>query len=262
MVALIKGEGELWEISKSKQERLMFHKKYPVPLTVWTLVLIMAFMLACTFPASLAQRPTEDIDTVGAIVDANLEEPEPVVETPTAAVLAQPHGSEAAPTPQFTPTPPGPGPASEPLVYYHVQPGTPIGLPNIWHKELGCEWMGVGGQVFGAEGWPEDETLVVELGGTLAGEPVSAITLTGTATQWGPSGYEFSLAPQPLASNQSLWVQFYDIEGIEVSPRILFDTYEDCEQNAILLNLIHVERAEFERLYLPVLGQMFFPGNR
>jgi hypothetical protein len=247
-------------MSSKKQEKRMGHKKVPIHGIFWMIGSLVALMLACNLPESLPQSQAEDMSAAGAIVNATLEVTEPPV-SPTTAVLAQPHGLEAAPTAVNTPTPQAPEPDVETPIYYHVQPGTPIGMPNLWHKELGCEWMGIGGQVFGADGWPEDEILVVEIGGNLAGEPVSGISLTGTATQWGPSGYEFILAPEPVASEHTLWVQFFNIDGVEVSPRILFNTYASCEQNAVLLNMIHVERAEFERLFLPVLGRLFFPGT-
>lgn len=239
----------------------MDHFKKPGLSKLWTLGILLVFMLACSIPAFPIERSSPEMEIAGELAEAGLQETGEVEGEPQPLASPEPHGAEAAPEATSTPQPESPQPLAEPLIYYFVQPGTPIGLPNIWHKALGCDWMGVGGQVFGSDGWPEDETLVVELGGTIAGEPVSGITLTGTATQWGPSGYEFILGAEPVASHGTLWIQFYDLEGTGVSPRVLFNTYEDCEQNAILINMIHVERAEFDNLYLPVMGHMFFPGG-
>jgi hypothetical protein len=122
---------------------------------------------------------------------------------------------------------------------YGVQPGTPRALPGFPHPELGCSWTGIGGQVFDTDGQPV-KFLVVELGGTLGGQPVGQVTLTGSALAWGPGGYEFTLGQTPVESSGTLWLQFYNLNGNAVSGRIPLDTYNDCARNAILLNLVQV----------------------
>jgi hypothetical protein len=249
------------EMDKDMQEGSMNHIIKPKLKILGLLSLMLIGVVACRNPADILVRILPEGERTGEAAETSLLDTQLVDQEPTSTASPQPRPLQAVPVYSATPTPEAPQPASEPQMYYHVQPGSPVGLPNIWHKELGCNWMGIGGQVFGREGWPEDETLVVELGGTLAGESLNAITLTGTATQWGPSGYEFTLGTEPVASQSSLWIQFFDIDGNSVSPRVLFDTYDDCERNAILLNMIHVERTEFERIFLPVLGLLFFPAN-
>src|SRR3990172_11681189 len=46
------------------------------------------------------------------------------------------------------------------------QAGSPAWLPNIMHPQSGCNWMGIGGQVFDAQSVPT-KNLVVEVGGKL-----------------------------------------------------------------------------------------------
>jgi hypothetical protein len=119
------------------------------------------------------------------------------------------------------------------------QPGTPASLRNFTRPEAGCNWMGVGGQLFGLDGWPLQHMLV-EISGQLAGQQVSALALTGSATQWGPGGYEFTLGNAPVASTRSLWVQVHDLDNRTLSDRIFFDTFTDCDRNATLINMVQV----------------------
>jgi hypothetical protein len=123
---------------------------------------------------------------------------------------------------------------------YIPQPGTPVGIPNFTNPSLGCLWMGVGGQIFNQAGVPQ-QNLLVELGGALGGQTLSALTLTGSATMWGPGGYEFKLADGPQASQGTLWIQVHNLQGETLTGRLPFDTYSECERNAILFNLAEVQ---------------------
>jgi hypothetical protein len=128
-------------------------------------------------------------------------------------------------------------------------------MQNIYYPELGCDWMGVGGQVFGESGQPVG-MLIVEVGGELEGKEVRAITLTGSASQWGPGGFEFRLAEKPALSSGSIWLQVLDLEGLPLSEKIYFDTFDRCEQAAILVNFTHISAlAATQTIYLPVIRQ-------
>jgi hypothetical protein len=100
-----------------------------------------------------------------------------------------------------------------------------------------CDWMGVGGQVLDMEGRPVTGILV-QLGGTLARQAVNQFSLTGTALNYGPSGYEFQIATLPTASTQTLYVRLFDQSNIALSGKAFFDTYEDadCSRNLIIIN--------------------------
>lgn len=135
---------------------------------------------------------------------------------------------------------------------YVPQVGTPFGLPNFSHPDLACNWMGVGGQIFGSDGWPV-AFLVVEIGGELGEQPVSQLALTGTAQQWGPGGYEFVLGDRPIASRRTLWLQVHDLEGRVLSGRLYFDTYDECNRNAIMINLAPAPKGMAVRAYLPLI---------
>jgi hypothetical protein len=117
--------------------------------------------------------------------------------------------------------------------------GGPQYIPNLYHPDAGCNWLGLAGQVFDMSGAPLKQQLV-EVGGRLGGEDISMITLTGLATNYGEAGYEFVLSEQPVASLRALWVQLIDQAGLPLSEKHYFDTYEDCERNLILINFRQV----------------------
>jgi hypothetical protein len=121
--------------------------------------------------------------------------------------------------------------------YSFVLQGDPVAVSSsIFHPTGGCQWFGVGGNVFDLKGSPVFG-LVVNLGGYLNGSPIeNQSTLTGLARNYGESGYEFTIQSTPVASTGSLWVQIFDQSQIPVSDRIYFNTYSDCQHNLILIN--------------------------
>jgi hypothetical protein len=135
---------------------------------------------------------------------------------------------------------------------YSLQPGTPVGLPAFVHTNLACKWMGVGGQVFALDSTPVTG-LVVELGGTLEGQAISQLSLTGAATEWGPGGYEFTLASQPVESSGTLWLRALDLSGKPVSDKIFFTTYQDCSKNQVMINFIELQPDLGNDVYLPMI---------
>ncbi len=140
--------------------------------------------------------------------------------------------------------------------FFAVQTGTPVGLPNWAHAEAGCNWMGIAGQIFDLTGTPAIN-FVVEAGGTLEGNPVLGLSLTGLNSVYGPGGFEVYLANHITASQNTVWIEIKDTQGKLVSERIYLSTYNDCNQNLILLNF--VETAELPNpptpypFYLPLI---------
>jgi len=115
--------------------------------------------------------------------------------------------------------------------------GNPQYIPNLYHADLGCNWMGVGGQIISLNGAPVTG-MVVKLGGRLAGQNVDLVTISGIATQYGPAGYEFDLTDivtTPTASTGSMWVQLLDQASLPMSNQINFDTFEDCEKSTVII---------------------------
>jgi hypothetical protein len=67
------------------------------------------------------------------------------------------------------------------------------------------------------------------------------ISLTGVALNYGRVGYyEFTLADEPIASEEALWVQLLDQSSTPLSKRIYFETFESCDKNLIIVNFKQV----------------------
>ncbi len=118
-----------------------------------------------------------------------------------------------------------------------IQEGTPLYSVNFSDLESGCEWMGVGGQIFEHT---DQEVInrVILVGGEINGEYVEFATLTGMASTYGPGGYEVQIADAPFDSQSVFWIEIYDLSGQLLSERFFFDTYASCEQNLILINFV------------------------
>ncbi|HIE56798.1 MAG TPA: hypothetical protein EYP88_01010 [Anaerolineales bacterium] len=156
--------------------------------------------------------------------------------TPTATT---PPTETPTPEPTYTLTPEGMQPTAtrNPAegMPFIMQEGNPQYIPNIYHPDAGCAWMGVGGQVVGLNGGPV-LYLSIKLGGSINGESVDLLTISGTAPQYGQAGYEFKLSEQPVDSAQQLYVQLLDQADLPLSEKYYFDTFNDCEKNLILIN--------------------------
>jgi len=141
-----------------------------------------------------------------------------------------------SPTATYTPVPTLAEPTLTPTPFpYELQPGTPAYTTSkIFHSDVGCNWLSVAGQVLDASGKPVVVNVLVR--GELADTPVELLTISGTAANFGPGGYELQLADHPIASSQSLYVQLLDPNGLPISPQIYFDTHDTCEENIVLIN--------------------------
>lgn len=146
--------------------------------------------------------------------------------TPEATYTLTPEGTQ--PTPENTRDP------AEGMPFV-MQDGNPQYIPNIYHPDAGCNWMGVGGQVIGLDGGAV-LYLSIKLGGSLNGETIEMITISGTAPQYGQAGYEFKLSDQPINSTQNLYVELLDQADLPLSEKYYFDTFNDCDKNLILIN--------------------------
>jgi hypothetical protein len=136
---------------------------------------------------------------------------------------------------------------------YHPQVGSPAWLPNFAHSDLGCNFLGVAGQVFDKNRVPV-KMLVVEVGGSLGGNEILGLSLAGNAPVYGPGGYEIQVAGQPVGSSGSIWIQVFDLGGNPLSNRISFDTFPDCNRNMILINFVEtIFPLPGLNLYLPAI---------
>ena len=99
--------------------------------------------------------------------------------------------------------------------------------------------MGVAGRVLDMQGRAMTG-LIVQLSGSLGQRSINETSLTGLALQFGTSGYEFKLADTPMDSQSTLWVRLIDQANLPLSPKVRFDTYNDCSKNQILINFKQV----------------------
>ena len=161
----------------------------------------------------------------------------PIPPTPTATptitvevILATP-GSEPTPTP--TPTEPD-------SAYAFTIVGQPEAIDSTnYHPELGCNFLGIAGQVFDLRGSPV-LGIRVQVNGWLGDEYILLYGMSGLAQAYGIGGYELKLAETPAASRGDLFIRLLDQQGIPLSDRIYFDTYADCARNLVIVQFQQV----------------------
>ncbi len=105
---------------------------------------------------------------------------------------------------------------------------------TIIHPDLGCGWFGIGGSVTDASNAPV-LYMTLRLTGSVSGSVVNSITVSGTALDYGPSGFEFKLGNVPVASDKLLTLQLLDQNGVPQASNVYIVTYNDCKRNLILI---------------------------
>jgi hypothetical protein len=137
-------------------------------------------------------------------------------------------------------------------IRFFRQPGTPAALPNFLQPEAGCNWSGVGGQVFDLSGKPVVGVNIV-LTGSLEGKQHLEYALTGSSLALGPGGFQFKLADHLVSSQGALYLQVKDLNGFFLSPPIPFDTYLSCDKNFVLVNFVEV--SPVYQYYYPLINK-------
>jgi hypothetical protein len=111
---------------------------------------------------------------------------------------------------------------------------------SLLYPGRGCGWMGVGGQVSNLSGRPVTG-INVQMYGMVDGNSMNVITLTGTAQKYGEAGYEFTISEQKVfASKGVFWIQLIDQQRNPLSKRVVFDTFDDCARNLVVINFTQV----------------------
>jgi len=104
---------------------------------------------------------------------------------------------------------------------------------TIYHPDAGCSWMGIAGQAVDKTNAPI-MYLTLHIGGTLNGQTIDYLSLTGTAPDYGQAGFEFKLGDMPVASSGTMWIQVLDQAGQPLTDRVYFDTKDSCDKNLVL----------------------------
>ncbi|WP_299027399.1 hypothetical protein [uncultured Thermanaerothrix sp.] len=161
----------------------------------------------------------------------------PPTPAPSATLTPEPTLILATPLPeQSNPI----GTPTSPYRYAFAVQGKPNAISAaLYYPERTCDWTGVAGRVFDIQGSPAIG-IRVSLQGYLGGKSMSLLSLTGTASLYGPSGFEFTLADRPLASRGTLYIQLLDQADLPLSPQIAFDTFAECDKNLILIDFKQV----------------------
>ena len=135
-------------------------------------------------------------------------------------------------TPQFTATP----------FPFILQSDTPVYIENFAHSSEGCDWLGIAGQVFGEDGKPSLNKVIM-VTGKIEGKAVGIVGVTGVpeADIYGPGGFEIQIADHVFASEKALTVQVYNLDSVPISDSIPFDTFTDCRKNLIIINFQFAE---------------------
>jgi hypothetical protein len=218
------------------------------------LIVITLLLTACSLPAGVNQSPLQATvqlpDQTPTSVVEEIVEPEPAAPSVTTPVQPSPTplkmlAPKPSPTVEIT---------TQPVEEYRyiLQAGTPAFTANFAELDAGCNWMGIGGQVFSKNDEPVDG-LIAEVGGSLAGSTILSLALTGGSPVLGPGGYIVKLSDQPIASESSIWIQLFDLGGKPMSERIYFSTFagdEGCEKNLVIVNFREVGLGGFD-YFLP-----------
>ncbi len=184
------------------------------------------------------EKPAESTSTPLGTITATMKPSAtkiPATQTPY-------HTAVPSATPTKTPTRTPQATSTATPAPYSLQNMTPHYLANFTHPDLGCDWLGVAGQVFDSAGVVQ-KNILIKSGGLLAGTAVvEDMTMPLAEPEvdlaYGPGGFEVTLANAPAASENSIWIQLFNLEGEPISERVYLTTYDDCQKNLILMNFI------------------------
>lgn len=193
-----------------------------------------------------AEETTTPLETVWQVTKSPTQMITPeitnVISTPILTIETE------SPTQIHTPIPT----ETKPDILLQVQHGSPVAISNFAYPELGCNWMGLAGQIIDVDSQPIKD-IVVEIGGTLRGMPIFGLAVTGESSAYGPGGYEIRLGDEPIESKDTLWVVVYDLDGNKIISPVYFSTYSDCERNLIVINFVNARPTSNDLVYLPVI---------
>ncbi|MFZ3079319.1 MAG: hypothetical protein WA109_06505 [Bellilinea sp.] len=198
---------------------------YPPPAKVGEIV-----------PLSASETPTSLPPTWTPIIEPTLPaiDPPTAVPSPTTAVLI------VAGTPAAAQSPLPTSETTKPGKFAFGLQAEPQGISaSLYEPTRGCAWMGVAGRVFDIQNRPV-KGIRVAINGWLGNRSIKLLSLTGTALQYGLSGYEFTLADAPRATVGQLTIQLFDQSDLPLSDLIVLDTYVECERNLILVDFKQV----------------------
>lgn len=132
-------------------------------------------------------------------------------------IEVEPTATEILATPTIAPSP------TVASFAYVLRSGTVEYYPNPIENG-GCNWVGVSGEIYNAEGSSVQAVRVHLFGGG-----TEAATLSGSNQLYGISGWEIQLGDAPAAG--TFTVQLETEAGEPISEPVVFDTQDNCDSN-------------------------------
>ena len=192
---------------------------------IWLFMLIFGWGPYAADTVNATTTPTSGVIALIRNTPTNIFE---IVQTETATITA---------VPTLNPTV-TPSPTLELLPFILI--GEPETMSSaLIRPSLGCDWLVIAGQVCDLQDSPV-LGLTLHLFGELDGFTIDRFALTGSAPDYGQSGYEFTLENLVVNSKGSLFIQLVNTNGIPFSHPYALETFEDCQKNLILVNFKQV----------------------
>lgn len=225
-------------------------------LTLTILIFLTTFALpGCSLINQYLYPESATQETAISLNQITVNPPEPTI-TPTPIINVPPNYPES-PEAEIQM---GQGTIYIPFVLLSNEPPltnqqyTPAYVINFIHPELGCSYLGIAGQVFNLQGEPISGK-IVEISGKINGLSILFLSLTGTAPYIGPGGFELKIADTPIASQDSVFIKVYDVDGKSLSNSIPIQTYADCNRNLIIINFKVNPESLSHQEYIPVINK-------
>ncbi len=208
---------------------------------IWVMMLLV--MTACTIlfkdGVAIVLGDLTPTAVSGEVVTPEVEE---VVATEEVLATTEPSPTVTAilePTLTSVPTA---APTATPTAFnvtYVLQPGSPVYLDNFAHPAEGCNWQGIAGQVFDAQGQPV-LNLIVKVNGTWNESEVARIGVTGMVTglPYGPGSYEIVLGNKAVVSKTPLMLQIFNQDQEPLTEPFSITTKANCTKNLLIVNFV------------------------
>ncbi|HSM25977.1 MAG TPA: hypothetical protein VK856_14025 [Anaerolineaceae bacterium] len=116
---------------------------------------------------------------------------------------------------------------------YNLQSVDPLYTTNFAHTEVGCNWMGVAGQIFDENQQPINGMVVV-VEGVTNNSMIELLGYSGLAEAYGPGGYELVIGE--VNGPGIFWIQLFGEDGKPLSEIYSFQMNGTCEQNLAVIN--------------------------
>lgn len=155
-----------------------------------------------------------------------------ITPTPFVEPTQPPSPTQAGPTATFTPAPTLPplvtGPTESPFPFAARDQ---VVFTQNFANTAGCNWQGIGGQVFDLNNQP-----LVNIRVHVFGSGVDLFAVSGSNTLYGVSGWEIQLT-NGITTN-SYVVELQSAQGTIISPQIAINFPADCARNLAVVNFV------------------------